>query len=284
MIEASNKAIRKVKCSVNGKEWIYSDIRDHVKRQNMLGKYITNKRAEWIEACMTVPDMIRKSKENICKEFLEDSDSSSNSHKIWSTFKSLNGRRTASIRNETLVHDGKEYVTHKANADSFLQRYFENNRLSLPKACRIKNALPRSLVGPIVEDPSSIPFNVAEMSKTITNMKVKSAPGKDKIHPRFIKALGPIASNFKLRIFNDSWKAGICRLHRGRHNFPHPECRPASQIDSFRPVSLTSCVAKTMERMVVRKAAVRIDGVRQNDSTMSTPGSCTHTPTISLLY
>ena len=29
--------------------------------------------------------------------------------------------------------------------------------------------------------------------------------------------------------------------------------KPASDIDSFRPVSLTSCVAKTMERMVANR-------------------------------
>ena len=73
MIDAANKAIGKVKCSVNGKEWMSRDIREVVKRQNTLRRDITNKRAEWIEACMTVRDMIRESKQNKCKECLEDS-------------------------------------------------------------------------------------------------------------------------------------------------------------------------------------------------------------------
>ena len=164
---------------------------------------------------MTVRDMIRESKENRWKEFLEVSDSSSNPHKIWSTIKSLSVRSTASIRNGTLVHEGREYVTNNAKADAFIQKYAATSRLSIPKACRIKNSVRRSLIGPIVEDPSSIAFNAAEMSNAITSMKVKVAPGKDKIHPRFIKALGPIASSFMLHIFNDSWKTGLARLHGG---------------------------------------------------------------------
>ena len=126
---------------------------------------------------------------------------------------------------------------------------------SIPKACRIKNSVRLSLIGPIVEDPSSIPFNAAEMSNAITRMKVKGAQGKDKIHPKFIKVMGPIAASFMLGIFNDSWKTGSCPaswreaiivsiLKKGK---------PASQIDSFHPVSLTSCVAKTMERMVASR-------------------------------
>ena len=227
------------------------DIREAVKRRNALRRDITNKRAEWIDACMTVRDMIRESKENRWKEFLEDFDSSSNPHKIWCIINSLNGRSTASIRNDKLVHEGREYVTNKVKVDAFLQRFTATSRLSIPKACRIKNSVRRSLTGPIVEDPSSIPCNTAEMSNAITSMK--GAPGKDKIHPRFIKAMGPIASSFMLRIFNDSWKTGSCPASWMEAIIVPilKKCKPASQIDSFCPVSLTSCVTKTMERMMV---------------------------------
>ena len=160
--------------------------------------------------------MIRESKENRWKEFLEDSDSSSNPHNIWRTIKSLSGRSKASIRNEILVHEGREYITNKVKAESFLQRYAATSRLSIPKACRIKNSVRRSLISPIVEDPSSIPFNAAEMSNAITRMKVKGAPGKDKIHPRFIKAMGPIASSFM--------ENGILPgFMEGGYNCPHIE-------------------------------------------------------------
>ena len=213
MIDAANKAIGKVKCSVNGKEWMSRDIREAVKRRNAMRREITNKRAEWVEACMTVRDMIREITENRWKEFLEDSDSSSNTHTIWSTIKSLSGRSTASIRNETLVHEGREYVTNKAKADAYLQSYAATSRLSIPKACRIKNSVCRSLLSPIVEDPSSIPCKATEMSNAITSIKVKGVLGKDKIHPKPWAQSHPASSCAFLMIYGNQ---DLAQLHEGR--------------------------------------------------------------------
>ena len=165
------------------------------------------------------------------------------------------------IRNETLVHEEREYVTNKAKADVFLHRYAATSRLSIPKTCRIKNSLHRSLIGPIFEDPSSIPCNASEMSNAITSMKVKGALGKDNIHLRFIKAMGPIASSFMLRIFNNSWKTGYCPAS-WREAIIVPilkKVKPASQIVSFRPVSLISCVDKTIERMVASRLSFVVE-------------------------
>ena len=86
-------------------------------------------------------------------------------------------------------------------------------------------------------------------------MKAKGAPGKDKIDPRFLKALGEASLIFLLDIINDSWNSGNCPaswriaviiplLKKGK---------PASEMNSYRPVALTSCVGKTMERMVANR-------------------------------
>ena len=83
-------------------------------------------------------------------------------------------------------------------------------------------------------------------------MKAKAAAGADKVAPTFIKELGPRARAALLECFNLSWRTGytpqswrnaiIIRLLKGG--------KPASKMDSYRPVSLTSCFAKTMERIV----------------------------------
>ena len=89
-------------------------------------------------------------------------------------------------------------------------------------------------------------------------MKPKGAPGRDRIAPRFIRALGPEALDFLLSIYNDSWSLGVSHSH-WREALIVPllkKGKPASQIDSFRPVSLTSCIAKTMERMVANRLAI----------------------------
>ena len=255
ILKAATSTIGKIKRSKNGKEWLTRDIREAVKRRNCLRKEISSKRREWVESCKTVREMIKASKEDRWKSFLEDSESSADPYKIWATIKSLSGRSPCSIKNETLIHDGREYSTNRGKADAFLRRYAEISSLNIPKACSIKNSVRRSLNTPTVEDESSTSFTKAELTNAITSMKAKGAPGKDMVHPRFLKALGPTTLNYLLDMFNESWHVGYCPsswreavmvsiLKKGK---------PASSIDSFRPISLTSCIAKTFERMIATR-------------------------------
>ena len=86
-------------------------------------------------------------------------------------------------------------------------------------------------------------------------MKAKGAPVRDNISSRFLKALGPIALSYLLDIINESWSYGRCPSS-WREAVIVPllkKGKPARKVDSFRPVSLTSCIAKTMERMVASR-------------------------------
>ena len=86
-------------------------------------------------------------------------------------------------------------------------------------------------------------------------MKQKGAPGRDRIAPRFFNALGPVALSFLLAIVNDSWFSGTCPPS-WKEAIMIPVLKkekPACKIDSFRPISLTSCMAKTMEIMVANR-------------------------------
>ena len=169
--------------------------------------------------------------------------------------KSLSGKNQSSIRNEALVQNGRCYTTGKAKANAFMRRYAAISRLDIPKPERRKNTVRRMINAPTVPPECCMDLNMVELIEAIKSMKTKGAPGKDLIAPRFLKALGPTALEFLLKIFNDSWRSGtspaqwrnaliIPLLKRGK---------PACQIDSFRPVSLTSCVAKTLERIIANR-------------------------------
>ena len=129
------------------------------------------------------------------------------------------------------------------------------SRLHIHKTDRRKNHVRRIMNAPSVLAESCTDFKPAELSLAISSMKAKGAPGKDRIAPRFISALGPNALDFLLEIFNDSWRTCVSPAH-WRNAIIVPllkRGKPASQINSFRPVSLTSCIAKTMERMVANR-------------------------------
>ena len=156
------------------------------------------------------------------------------------------------------MQNGKSYSTSKVNADAFMRRYAAVSRVSIPKPERRKNTVRRLLNAPSVDEESCKKFTLTELKSAIGSMKPKGAPGRDRIAPRFIRALGPEALDFLLSIYNDSWSLGISPSH-WREALIIPLLKkgnPASHIDSFRPVSLTSCIAKTMERMVANRLAI----------------------------
>jgi hypothetical protein len=67
-----------------------------------------------------------------------------------------------------------------------------------------------------------------------------------------LKNLPPCAINTMLSLFNDSWRSGECPMDwRTAIIIPILKPRkPAALPASYRPVALTSCVAKVMERLV----------------------------------
>ncbi len=83
-------------------------------------------------------------------------------------------------------------------------------------------------------------------------MRSKWAPGPDDIPPTFLKALGPRAKNELLEIFNCSF-ATMTSTHIWKRAVILPLKKAGKQpeaIASYRPVSPTSCVAKTTKRMI----------------------------------
>ena len=255
IIEAAYKFIGKAKYSTNDKVWLTREIRTAIKARNQLRRSIATHRSEWTTACRVVKDLIKVKKEERWIDFLADSEHNADPNRIWSTIKSLSGTSNGIAKNETLIHNGKQYVTSKAKANAFMKRYASISRIDIKKQDRCKKAIRRRLKMPTVEIQGVQEFNLAELNQAIRNMKLKGALGRDLISHRFIKALGPNALAFLLEIYNESWSKGICPA-TWREAVIVPllkKGKPANNIDSYRPVSLTSCIAKTMERMVANR-------------------------------
>ena len=97
----------------------------------------------------------------------------------------------------------------------------------------------------------NVPFTMAELKEALKKSK-DTAAGLDSIHYQFLKRLPESGLNVLLNVYNDVWESG---------NFP-PSWREALVIpipkpgkdttkpQNYRPIALTSCLCKTMERMV----------------------------------
>ena len=111
------------------------------------------------------------------------------------------------------------------------------------------------------EDASSLhnsfcsPFSLTELSTAISNFSSSTASGPDQIVYPLLKHLPEPAQLLLLSLFNRSWHS---------HTFPscwklttiipiHKPGKPTSSPSSFRPISLTSCISKLFERLILSR-------------------------------
>ena len=108
-----------------------------------------------------------------------------------------------------------------------------------------------------VESHSSFcsPFSPAEFLAAASNLSSSTATGPDKVAYPVLKHLPRFGMDFLLHIFNLSWSS---------HSFPsiwktssiipiHKMGKPLDSPASFRPISLTSCVSKLFERIILSR-------------------------------
>ena len=99
------------------------------------------------------------------------------------------------------------------------------------------------------------PFSSAEFLAAASNLSSSTATGPDKVAHPMLKHLPRSGMDFLLHIFNLSWSS---------HSFPfiwktssiipiHKMGKPLDSPASFRPISLTSCVSKLFERIVLTR-------------------------------
>ena len=93
---------------------------------------------------------------------------------------------------------------------------------------------------------------MSELQSAIKKMKGKGAAGPDNIPPSFLKSLGPLALQELLSIFNSSFSLAHCpRIWRVATIIPLLKAgKSPSEVASFHPISLTSCVVKLLERFI----------------------------------
>ena len=150
-----------------------------------------------------------------------------------------------------MVHEGKKICSPKGKADVFSKHYANISKLNFSRKDRELNRLLKQRLSAL-KNPEGPAFTIGELKKAIRKMKGKGAAGPDDIPPSFLKNLGDGALDILLQIFNLSLSSGVCpQIWRNAIIIPLLKAgKQASQLESFRPISLTSCVVKLLERMI----------------------------------
>ena len=168
---------------------------------------------------------------------------------------SLSGRPDSCSPNESR----KGYtivVSNHAKADAFAAHYAKISKLEFtkPEGDRIREAK-RWMQAPSVDDFAAVDFNLDDLNRAIKKMRNRGATGPDDVPPTFLKSLGPVTKEELLSIFNQCFNEAEVPQHwRNATIIPLLKMgKPASDIDPFRPVNLTFCTVKTLERMIAHR-------------------------------
>ena len=105
------------------------------------------------------------------------------------------------------------------------------------------------------------PLSLTELSTAISNFSSSTASGPDQIAYPLLKHLPEPAQLLLLSLFNRFWHS---------HTFPscwkpttinpiHKPGKPTSSPSFFRPISLTSCISKLFERLILSRLTFHLE-------------------------
>ena len=168
----------------------------------------------------------------------------------------INGKNVANHLHH-LKDDNGSFITEKENIANKLGKTFEKNSSSKNYSTKFQK---------IKKDEENKPLNFStkntnlRYNKKFTLRDLKrslrkakdSAPGPDQIHYQILKHLPNEILNILLNLINDVWKSETFpESWRIALLLPIPKPgKDHSNPINYRPIALTSCICKTVERMV----------------------------------
>ena len=171
--------------------------------------------------------------------------------KMWRLTRALNDEGYAGQK-ITLEENGKTLAGGPA-ANTFAKAYAQESNITVPrhleKEVRQEEKERRKTDS---HDAMKEDITMAELKKAIRQLKKKKSPGPDGVTNEMLQHLGNTTTQKLLDIFNLSWRSGqvpqcwkeatmIPVLKKGKNR---------TKAASFRPISLTSCICKTLERII----------------------------------
>ena len=165
----------------------------------------------------------------------------------------ISGKNTSS----PIKHLSKNHIkaTNKKDIADLLAKTFSeiSSSTNYSKPCQVFRKMQRR--------PNSISIRtilkiiISRFLSELTDCIMKSqntAVGPDEIHYEFLKQLSSCSLDFLLQAFNDVWVSGKFPTNRKLATIipiPKPG-KDNTDLSNYRPIALTSCLCKTLERMI----------------------------------
>ena len=187
-------------------------------------------------------------------ETIGDLDLTRDGSKAWSLLNNLNGenRRTNPkpmiFNNDTIIDDQKKAEKMNLHFASISNacKLSDQDKADI-KELKEKEKAP-SANQAIFEET----FTLAELNRAMRKLKKRKAPGPDKLHNEMLIKLEKTGKQAILRLINHSWSTGVIpKIWKNAILLPIlKKGKPVEDFNSYRPISITSCLGKLSERMI----------------------------------
>ena len=228
------------------------------KRRKAKKALIKNKnpenRKEFNKLSAKVKLISKMSKKQTWEKKTANLDLRKDSRKTWSLLDKLSGKNRRANPEPIETEHGKA-ATDAKKYEAFNKFYStpkkKDNRHHTDRAFKRLTRMMERRAGPhrstFVEK-----FTRTELDNSLKKCKLRKAPGPDEVTNDMLVQLGDYGRGMLLKIINRTWESGQLP-HAWKTATIMPilkKGKPKSKVDSYRPISLTSCICKVAERMI----------------------------------
>ena len=207
-------------------------------RQNAMDKCRTNPTSdninEYKNCRANARKVIKESKRTSWHEYVSKLNVKTPAKKVWEMIRKISGKQSNTTMHHLENNDGTK-ITERVDIANRLAHEFQQQQLQYTDNSENYN----------------VQFTIRELCDALKKSH-DTATGPGEIHYQLLKHLPRDSLMVLLDIFNDIWASGeIQECWKKATVIPIPITRQRLKNPSnYRPISLTSCLCKTMERMV----------------------------------
>ncbi len=212
------------------------------------------KRAAWQKEDAIKRKIIIQAKKLSWEDFITSLNPQESHKKMWSFVKSMTGRSGQSLSCKALKTDNGSIITDPVEkVNIFLDTFFdETEHPRNPDPVILKEIEKASCSSETTSLNSTI--TMEEVIAGLQKLKSNST-GKDDNHNKMLANLNPTNIKHMQHLFNVLLVAGVVPQDWKEAvviPLPKPN-KPTDDPKSYRPISLTSCLGKVMERIITRR-------------------------------
>jgi ribonuclease HI len=237
----------------------------------------------WREARRHVREATATARRTAWRDYTSHLNARSDPSAVWKTIRSLDGRTSRGNQFGAMTRGSRECASSGEKARLFVDAYAGVSRLPHDREDKdVRRGVYARLRQPCGCEDHQVgpcqPFSLPELNRALSRLKPNKAAGPDGIATDPLRHLTVYARARLLELANLSWLSGEVPTtwRRGVIVPILKPGKPGEEVESYRPISLTSNVAKVIERLVAARLLDLIErrGILSRVQAGFRPGRC----------